>query len=54
MIGHGGSTPLAVRNAIRVAGECVEFGLNEKIVDKINAAGLIHGVFPDDGKGAAQ
>ena len=50
IIGHGGSSPLAVRNAIRVAGECVEFGLNDKIVDKINATGLIHGVFPDDGK----
>ena len=54
IIGHGGSTPLAVRNAIRIAGECVEFGLNDKIVEKINAAGLIHGVFPDDGKDAAQ
>ena len=43
IIGHGGSTPLAVRNAIRVAGECVEFGLNSRIVDKINASGMIFG-----------
>jgi len=28
IIGHGGSNPLAVRNAIRVSAECVEFGLN--------------------------
>ena len=44
IVGHGGSTPLAVRNAIRVAGECVEFGLNERIVDNINASGMIYGV----------
>ena len=43
IVGHGGSTPLAVRNAIRVAGECVEFGLNNRIVDKINASGMIFG-----------
>lgn len=51
IIGHGGSTPLAVRNAIRIAGECVEFGLNDKIVDRINACGLVHGVF-NEGKDA--
>ena len=51
IIGHGGSTPLAVRNAIRIAGECVEFGLNDKIVDRINACGLVHGVF-HEGKDA--
>ena len=43
IIGHGGSTPLAVRNAIRIAGECVEFGLNSRIVDKINATGMVVG-----------
>ena len=43
IIGHGGSTPLAVRNAIRIAGECVEFGLNGRIVDKINATGMVVG-----------
>ena len=39
IIGHGSSSPKAVRNAIRVAGECVSFGLNERIVAKINEAG---------------
>ena len=39
IIGHGSSSPKAVRNAIRVAGECVTFGLNERIVAKINEAG---------------
>ena len=43
IIGHGGSTPLAVRNAIRIAGECVEFGLNDRIVEKINATGMVVG-----------
>ncbi len=32
IIGHGGSNPTAVRNAIRVAAECVRFGLNDRIV----------------------
>lgn len=35
IIGHGSSSPKAVRNAIRSAGECVSFGLNDKIVAKI-------------------
>ena len=35
IIGHGSSTPKAVYNAIRVAGECVEFGLNDKIVKRL-------------------
>ncbi len=39
IIGHGSSSPKAVRNAIRVAGECVTFGLNERIVAKLNEAG---------------
>ena len=36
IIGHGGSTPTAVRNAIRVAAECVEFKLNNRIIAKHN------------------
>ena len=39
IIGHGGSNPIAVRNAIRVSAECVEFGLNQRIVNAIEAAG---------------
>ncbi len=39
IIGHGSSNPKAVRNAIRVAGECVEFGLNERIIARINELG---------------
>ncbi len=35
IIGHGSSSPLAVRNAIRMAGECVEFDLNGQIVQAI-------------------
>ena len=39
IIGHGSSSPKAVRNAIRVAGECVTFGLNERITARLNATG---------------
>ena len=39
IIGHGGSNPMAVRNAIRVAAECVEFGLNQRIVSAVDASG---------------
>jgi len=39
IIGHGGSTPFAVRNAIRVASECVAFGLNQRITESLAAAG---------------
>ena len=39
IIGHGSSSPKAVRNAIRVAGECVEFGLNERIISKLQETG---------------
>lgn len=39
IIGHGSSNPKAVRNAIRVAGECVEFGLNDRIVAKLRETG---------------
>jgi len=35
IIGHGSSNPTAVRNAIRLAAECHEFGLNEKITQRI-------------------
>ncbi len=40
IIGHGSSSPKAVRNAIRVAGESVEFGLNDRIVAKISATNI--------------
>lgn len=36
IIGHGSSSPRAVRNAIRMAGECVQFGLNDQIVERTN------------------
>ncbi len=36
IIGHGSSSPTAVRNAIRVAGECGSFGLNDQICKRIN------------------
>ncbi len=39
IIGHGGSNPVAVRNAIRVSAECVEFELNQRIVEAIAEAG---------------
>ncbi len=35
IIGHGSSNPWAVRNQIRVAKECHQFGLNEKITQRI-------------------
>ena len=43
IIGHGSSNPKAVLNAIRVAGECVKFGLNDLIVERIKAAGVEFG-----------
>ncbi len=36
IIGHGSSNPTAVRNAIRVAGECVKYRINEAIVAAVN------------------
>ena len=39
IIGHGGSNPVAVRNAIRVSAECVEFELNQRIEEAIRDAG---------------
>ena len=35
VIGHGSSTPKAVRNAIRVASDFVRFNINEKITQRI-------------------
>jgi glycerol-3-phosphate acyltransferase PlsX len=43
IIGHGSSNPKAVFNAIRVAGECVKYGLNDLIVAKIKEAGVATG-----------
>ena len=40
IIGHGSSNPVAVMNAIRVASECVRFGLNQKIVEKLRECGV--------------
>ncbi len=39
IIGHGGSSPVAVRNAIRVAAECVTFRLNERILARLKETG---------------
>ena len=41
IIGHGSSNPLAVKNAIRVAAECVRFDLNGKILAIVNESGDI-------------
>ncbi len=38
IIAHGGSSPLSMRNAIRVCGECVKFGLNDQIVENLKRA----------------
>ncbi len=35
IVGHGSSSPIAVTNAIRLAGECIKFGVNDKIKEKI-------------------
>jgi glycerol-3-phosphate acyltransferase PlsX len=35
IIAHGGSTPLAIKNALRVAGESIEQQINPHIVDEI-------------------
>ena len=39
IIGHGSSNPLAVKNAIRVAAECVRFDLNGKILAIMKESG---------------
>ena len=41
IIGHGSSNPLAVKNAIRVAAECVRFDLNGKILAMLDESGEI-------------
>ena len=41
IIGHGSSNPLAVKNAIRVAAECVRFDLNGKILAVLDESGEI-------------
>lgn len=41
IIGHGSSTPKSVRNGIKVAGEFVRFGLNDKIVQRIKETGAL-------------
>lgn len=35
IIGHGGSCPKAIKNAIRVAGQFIKLGINQEIVDRI-------------------
>jgi len=40
IIGHGSSTPKAIRNAIRVAEESVKFGMNRQITKSIAEAGI--------------
>lgn len=40
IIGHGSSTPKAIRNAIRVAEESVKFGINRHIIRDIAEAGV--------------
>jgi glycerol-3-phosphate acyltransferase PlsX len=41
VIGHGSSTPKAVRNAIRVASDFVRLGINEKITSRIIETDMI-------------
>lgn len=36
IVGHGSSSPKAVRNAIRIAMECVEFELNDRIIRRLD------------------
>ncbi|MDX1618107.1 MAG: phosphate acyltransferase PlsX, partial [Balneolaceae bacterium] len=37
MVGHGGSTPLAIKNMIFNAVKCVDNSINEKIVASLNS-----------------
>ncbi|MDD2403129.1 MAG: phosphate acyltransferase PlsX [Victivallaceae bacterium] len=39
IIGHGSSTPKSVRNGIKVAGEFVEYGINDKIIKRVKETG---------------
>ncbi len=41
IIGHGSSNPIAVKNAIRVAIECVEFGMNDRILARLEETGFV-------------
>ncbi len=51
IIGHGSSTPRAVRNGIKVAGEFVKFGMNDKIIARVKETGAqAAAVEPDLGK----
>ncbi|MBN2452174.1 MAG: phosphate acyltransferase PlsX [Lentisphaeria bacterium] len=43
IIGHGSSSPKAVRNGIRVAGEFVQHQVNRHIVERIKALGVENG-----------
>jgi len=40
IIGHGSSTPKAVRNAIKLAAEFVRFGINDRITQRIAESGI--------------
>ena len=40
IVGHGSSSPLAICNAIRFAGQAIEHHMNEHIVARINELGL--------------
>ena len=54
IIGHGSSTPKAIRNAIRVAEESVKFGMNRQITKSIEEAGIaIKRERPGASKGAS-
>ncbi len=41
IIGHGSSSPKSIRNAIRVAGEFVEYKINDKIVARLKECNLL-------------
>ena len=36
IVGHGGSSPLAIKNMIQVALDCIEHSMNEKIIASLN------------------
>jgi len=42
IIGHGSSSPKSIRNAIRVAGEFVEYKINDKIIQRLNECDLLN------------
>ena len=41
IIAHGSSSPRAVRNGIKVAGEFVKFGINDKIINRVKETGAL-------------